>query len=293
MSVTYVPSALLAFLLTRPTNAARADLFTITLTGGAVLRWTSWAQDVTFTPAETGVKTTWLAGPPHLTRGNTNVSAGLSTDSHDCQVLDPGTLINGVPLLERIHRGDFDLATYQLDRAFAPSAGAAWIDCLNKFYGQITDVQDLNSNGCKFTVKSMLHLFDSNWPRNIIESQCLNTLFDAGCGLSASAFVVAGTVHTGSNGNTLVTGLSNPDGYFDRGRVVFTSGPMTGKAALVKSYVGGTASFSGPLPYVPTVGDTFNIYPGCDKTSATCTAKFSNLVNFAGFPFVPAPEVAL
>jgi uncharacterized phage protein (TIGR02218 family) len=293
MPVTNVPAALLAFLLSRPTSAARADLFTITTSAGVVLRWTNWEENVTFTPSVTGISTTWVAGPPFLSRGNTNITAGLSSDTHDVQVMDPGTMINGIPLLQRIHAGDFDLATYQLDRVFAPDAFSPWIDCLNKFYGQVTDVQNLNSNGCKLTVKSMLHLFDSNWPRNIIESQCLNTLFDAGCGLSAVAYAVTGSVQAGSNGNTLVTGLTNPDGYFARGRVRFTTGVLTGRTFLVRTYTGGAAAFSGPLPYVPAVGDSFVAYPGCDKTSATCTAKFSNLVNFAGFPFVPPPEVAL
>jgi hypothetical protein len=38
----------------------------------------------------------------------------------------------------------------------------------------------------------------------------------------------------------------------------------------------------------------FTAYPGCDKTQTTCASnKFSNLVNFEGFPYVPAPETAI
>jgi hypothetical protein len=43
---------------------------------------------------------------------------------------------------------------------------------------------------------------------------------------------------------------------------------------------------------LPSNGDTLNAIAGCDKLQATCTSKFSNLVNFAGFPFVPKPETA-
>ena len=47
-----------------------------------------------------------------------------------------------------------------------------------------------------------------------------------------------------------------------------------------------------PLPYAPAASDTFTVYPGCDKSQRTCQLKFNNIVNFAGFPYVPAPETA-
>lgn len=34
-------------------------------------------------------------------------------------------------------------------------------------------------------------------------------------------------------------------------------------------------------------GDAFDVVAGCDKRKETCSAKFSNLVNFRGFPFMP------
>lgn len=34
-------------------------------------------------------------------------------------------------------------------------------------------------------------------------------------------------------------------------------------------------------------GDVFDVVAGCDKRKETCAAKFSNLVNFRGFPFMP------
>ena len=38
------------------------------------------------------------------------------------------------------------------------------------------------------------------------------------------------------------------------------------------------------------VADTFNIIAGCDKLAATCKTKFSNMVNFGGFPFIPGND---
>jgi uncharacterized phage protein (TIGR02218 family) len=45
-----------------------------------------------------------------------------------------------------------------------------------------------------------------------------------------------------------------------------------------------------PLPAAVVSGDAFEIYPGCDKTKATCENKFANLIRFRGYPFIPAPE---
>jgi uncharacterized phage protein (TIGR02218 family) len=40
------------------------------------------------------------------------------------------------------------------------------------------------------------------------------------------------------------------------------------------------------------VGDIFSVEAGCDKTFATCKAKFSNALNFRGFPHLPGNDVA-
>jgi hypothetical protein len=55
-----------------------------------------------------------------------------------------------------------------------------------------------------------------------------------------------------------------------------------------------------PFPYTPQAGETFTIYPGCDKVgqiggdiaAGTCQVKFSNIARFKGTPFVPTPENA-
>ena len=40
-------------------------------------------------------------------------------------------------------------------------------------------------------------------------------------------------------------------------------------------------------------GDVFPIVAGCDKSTETCREKFSNLLNFQGFPFIPGEDSAL
>ena len=76
--------------------------------------------------------------------------------------------------------------------------------------------------------------------------------------------------------------------------VKFTTGLNTGLQRTIKAYTNGSPSnftLISPFPNVPTIGDSFTIYAGCDKSMATCTARFSNLVNFRGTPFVPAADI--
>ena len=42
-----------------------------------------------------------------------------------------------------------------------------------------------------------------------------------------------------------------------------------------------------------TVGDGFELLPGCDHTLATCQGTFNNLSRFGGFPYIPPPELAV
>lgn len=103
---------------------------------------------------------------------------------------------------------------------------------------------------------------------------------------------VAGSSQSNSQMTSSVTGFA--DGYFSLGYLVFNTGLNAGLRAMVRSSFAsnGAFVFLSPAPYTMNPGDTFTVYPGCDKQQATCANKFNNLLNFGGFPFVPAVETA-
>jgi uncharacterized phage protein (TIGR02218 family) len=45
-------------------------------------------------------------------------------------------------------------------------------------------------------------------------------------------------------------------------------------------------------PSAVEAGDGFTVTAGCDKTLATCKAKFDNVANFRGFPHMPGNDRA-
>jgi uncharacterized phage protein (TIGR02218 family) len=134
----------------------------------------------------------------------------------------------------------------------------------------------------------------NNIGRTLVPS-CDAALGDARCGVALSDIIEAGTVTAVASRRAFTdSGLAQAAGYFSGGEVTFLDGLNDGISAEVKEHAaGGLLTLQLPLPYDITTSDTFTIIPGCDKTKATCIAKFDNLVNFRGFSFVPGQDQIL
>lgn len=281
-------SAQLIALLNSSTAFLMADLYTITLVGGAVLRWTN----VDSTLIVSG--NTFNVGPL-ISRGSTRLQAGIEVDSLRVTLsADASVMINGVPLVAFAAAGGLDGARLQLERVFMPAPGDTSAGTILLFGGRVSDVV------CKrfeveLEAKSDTELLDVQMPRILYQPACANTLYDSPCALARAAWVINGTAQGVLAGNaTVVHALAQATGYFDLGVMTFTSGANNGVSRTVKSYVNAIGNKGittvRPWPGVVSAGDTFQIVPGCDKTQATCKNKFNNLANFRGFPYVPAPE---
>jgi uncharacterized phage protein (TIGR02218 family) len=118
------------------------------------------------------------------------------------------------------------------------------------------------------------------------QPMCRTDLFSTLCGLTAASFAKTCTVASiDSRFGITVSGMSSPpaDGWFDQGiGVAGTSGTKFEIARWVNSSSRVTLYL--PLCRLLIVGETLTLYPGCDKTIATCNAKFSNSINFQGEP---------
>jgi uncharacterized phage protein (TIGR02218 family) len=207
--------------------------------------------------------------------------------------MNSGVLINGIPLVKFAAIGGFDGARAALWRTFMPvsSWGDVSAGYLIQFSGRTAELEPTRT-GVKMNVNSDLELLNVMLPRNVYQAGCVHKLYDAGCALSRAALTVSSAAASGSTQRVINSALAQAAGYFDLGVLTFTAGANTGISRTVKSYAPGVHTLSFPLPSVPAIGDTFTTYPGCDKQQATCNAKFSNVANFGGFPFIPAPETA-
>ena len=123
---------------------------------------------------------------------------------------------------------------------------------------------------------------------------CDAALGDARCGfdLSDPAFSASATVTSLDGLRSLrASGLASyAADWFTDGVLTWRSGPMDGVAVRVRSHR--KSDGDGVLildrdQQDMAVGDAFDIVAGCDKRKETCASKFSNFVNFRGFPFMP------
>lgn len=278
-------SVALVTLLNGSQTLAYADLYTFTLQGGGVLRYTSADVPVTY-----GGNTFALG--PLLSRSRTKLGIGISVDDLEINIsADSAVQVNGKAMMTFLASGGLDGARLKLERAFMVDWSTAPAGTLVMFAGRVSDVT-MGRYEARLVVRSDTELLDVKVPKNLYQPGCMNTLYDAACGKSRAALTVANAVAAAPAPTKSVFGstLGQAASYFDLGVVTFASGANSGISRTVKSYAGGQVTLIAPFPFAPAVGDTFTIYPGCDKTQATCNSRFANLQRFRGQPFIPVPE---
>jgi uncharacterized phage protein (TIGR02218 family) len=96
----------------------------------------------------------------------------------------------------------------------------------------------------------------------------------------------------------IASGLDDFDaGWFERGRLVWTTGANAGRAIEVRAHrvLSGDVILElwQPMHFEIAGADTFVVTAGCDKLFGTCAAKFHNAANFRGFPHMPGNDFAL
>ena len=265
-----------------------ADLYTITLADGQVLRYTS--ADI---PVQAGGQLYTLG--PLIERGNTRIVIGMEVDTNELTIhADDRYTLAGLPVVQAIAGGALDGAHVDIDRAFLSSWQQPAVGTVNIFSGRVSTIPSITRTSARVELRSHLELLDTKLPRVIYEAGCNRTEYSPGCGASKAAMTVSGSVTvTSGNGGYLQSGLSQPQGWFDMGALTFTGGPNAGQTRTVKSYGSGLFRFALRLPHPPQAGDTFTVYPGCPKTAAACRTKFNNIIHFRGYPYVPPAETAL
>lgn len=94
-------------------------------------------------------------------------------------------------------------------------------------------------------------------------------------------------------GAQVVLKFNYAQGYFSYGLVTWLTGTNAGYKMDVRQFSPGLVTLALPMPNPITVGDTYSIVAGCDKTAATCQGRYSNFINFRGEPFIPGTDAIL
>lgn len=122
--------------------------------------------------------------------------------------------------------------------------------------------------------------------------QCRWRVFDDDCGVNPAGFVVSGEVVSVVEDRRIFTtdlATGNADGYYNDGKLTWTSGANSGGFSEVKVYelTDGRLELHSKTPRVVTAGDAFSLLPGCDRLfDSDCKSKYENQVRFGGFPYI-------
>jgi uncharacterized phage protein (TIGR02218 family) len=281
-------------------NLFAADTYEFTLIGGGTLRYTDGDADLTVNGKLYGAGGVEI-GPYFGTSQNearAHWGLGTNIDTLTFDVIPGSATVLGEPLLKACKDGVFDGATLKLQRLFMPTYGDTRRGPVTIFFGRVAEV-DVGRSKATFIVNSFVELLDNPFPRNLYQAGCVNNLGDSACGVNLAALAVAGTVATGSTNGVLLANLGvTPSGQFDQGKLTFTSGLLIGTSRTVKMATAGspgTITLLYAFPSAPAIGDTFSIFPGCDKTFASSNgcAKFANQARWRGADLIPTAESAI
>jgi Phage conserved hypothetical protein BR0599/Uncharacterized conserved protein (DUF2163) len=301
------------------------DLYTITTQTGLVLRFTTADFDIN---CGTGTNFGGLTNPVGIySSGGVRVDQmssktqahwkiGLDSDQWTVVVMPraidivTGTVfpdvIGNVPWLAAAMAGALDAADVQIDRAYfyrmptwpIPVGGATPVGTITIFAGLMAEVDTTNSVAV-LTINDYRSLLSYNMPRHYFQGMCRHQVYDNGCdangNMNRASYAVSATAKSTSTQSSIVASApltfpANSSNTFTLGQIQFTSGLNAGFWGFVVSWDGGVSlSLLVPMPFAVAAGDAFTVYPGCDKTAATC-ALFNNTPQFGGEPYIPVPE---
>jgi uncharacterized phage protein (TIGR02218 family) len=264
-----------------------ADLYTITLVGGSVLRYSA-------APTALTVNGNIFALGPKFERSKTKIVIGTQVDQLDVRVYpEPTDLIGAMPFLEAAWQGQLDGATLQLERSFMPTYGDTSPGTVILFAGRISDIECTRTS-VDIHCRSHLELLNIQMPRRLWQSSCTHTFGDAMCQFNRAALQVTFAAGSGSTPAQIASSVSpNPANLYVQGTIIGLTGGNAGSSRTISNMADGWVylklGFLSPI----TVGDQFQLLPGCDRTFASCSNLFKNAIHFGGFPYIPTPETAV
>lgn len=127
-------------------------------------------------------------------------------------------------------------------------------------------------------------------PRFVFSGSCNHVLYDTNCKVNSNAHrhieeiaSIAGAVYT-------ITGLgaAYPNNWATGG---FMAGPNSTDFRLIIQHTGDDVRLLLPFPPDVAAGAEVQIFAGCDHSIDTCSSKFSNVLNYGGFNWVPRENV--
>lgn len=252
-----------------------ATCWKITRRDGQVLGFTTHVQDLTVG----GV--TYVSAIGSYTATAIRTSGGMAVDNLDVDAVFDSAYISEVDL----RAGKYDFAQVEIFQVNYADVSQGVLKLRRGWLGEVA------SHGHYFQaeLRGLMQALQQTIGR-VYSKRCDADLGDARCKVSLPGITIASAV-------TSVASRQHFDGSAIPGRrgglLTWTSGANNGAKMEIHSVSVNTIVLVLPMGYDIAVGDTYTVYPGCDKLLSTCKTVFGNVLNFRGFPYIPGPDRAL
>lgn len=203
----------------------------------------------------------------------------LAVDNMDVEgVLDSASIAEA-----DIHAGLYDFAEIEVFMINYLDTSQGILSLRTGWIGEVK----YGKNRFVAEVRGLMQSFAQNIGQ-LYSPSCRAILGDSRCGINLSGYTVSSTVTSISDRQIFSDSTrAEAKGYFDSGKITFTSGNNNGLSMEIKTFTDGVITMVFPLPYDIEIGDSYTMIAGCDKNFSTCVAKYNNAVNFRGEPHIP------
>ncbi len=249
----------------------------LTLKSGARMGFTDHDRTLTFD----GTNFEAQAG---FTGSEIESSLGLSVDNLEAS----GALTSGVLDEARLRSGDFDHAAIEIWRV-------NWQDVTQRLLMRKGHMGEVQFGGGAFTaeVRGLVHVLNQQHGR-VYQYGCDAMLGDGRCKVNVASFAITRSVVSASGSSATIASVTQDDDWFSRGSIEFLTGAGTGRVFAIRRHrkVGSTAVLDlwQQPEFSVTAGTSVKLTAGCDKQLTTCHDRFSNAVNYRGFPHMPGSD---
>jgi len=124
--------------------------------------------------------------------------------------------------------------------------------------------------------------------RRLYQRQCPHVLYGTKCGINKTDYLTTAEL-TVISGTTLTSPTfgGEANDYFAGGFIQFDLPDGNTDRRFILSHTGNDIVINTPSSDL-FVGINVNAYPGCAHTTSVCDSKFSNILNYGGFPMIPS-----
>lgn len=156
------------------------------------------------------------------------------------------------------------------------------------YLGRLGEVKFGDRGVIDCQLSSILRIGEHEVPGPQQSRTCQHRLFDSRCGLSAAAFETVGTITVIGTNYIEATAfgakatLEGDANWFALGKVTVGT-----EVRFCVGQSGNRLYLNAAFTSAVIVGNSATALPGCDKRIGTCEDKFSNTINFLGFPYMP------